>query len=515
VLRDEKSMVRRLGNPVSERLTERELAMLQPAETLLPSPIPTRVVSNGEFLPARQNEAQRRVESRIRELADALGGRRGKSRRDFLQTASGMAAAFLAMNEVYGPVFHVTAAEAATPEMAEERALGLAGQFILDVHTHFLRDDTRLQYFVDLRTATGKRGFNPELAKHAQTFEDVKFPTYIKEVYLDSDTKVALLSGAPSDIPQDWFLSNDRIAGARTQINRFAGSRRMLAHFVFTPGQRGWLEAIDRGVEVLKPDAWKGYTIGDNTHKEISRHPWRMDDEKVVYKGYEKFAKADIRNVAVHKGLFPPSDEERFGRLTEYARVDDVGKAARDWPQLNFLIYHAGYRYTGDHNPALAAQQFEQTGRMDWVSDLAEIPQKYGVGNVYADVGASFAALCISHPRAAAAMMAILVKGLGADHVLWGTDSIWFGSPQWQIEALRRLEVPEDMAENHSFAPLGPADGQVKSAIFGYNAARLHRVELRADAGWRSDALAASKAAYMSAGPRPSNRAYGYVRRDA
>jgi uncharacterized protein len=283
---------------------------------------------------------------------------------------------------------------------------------------------------------------------------------------------IAVLSGAPSDIPEDWMLSNEAIRDACDRVNGFAGSQRMLGHFIFVPGQPGWLDAIDHGIEALKPAGWKGYTIGDNTHKEISRYPWYMDDENLTYRGYEKFDKAGIRIVAVHKGLFPPSDEEHFPRLTSYARVDDVGKAAKDWPQLNFLIYHAGYRYTGDGNPALATKQFDATGRMDWVSDLAEVPAKYGVGNVYADLGASFAAICLSQPRGAAAMLGILIKGLGADHVLWGTDSLWFGSPQWQIEAFRRLEIPDDMQRQHGFAALGPADGAVKEAILGRNGAR-------------------------------------------
>jgi predicted TIM-barrel fold metal-dependent hydrolase len=252
----------------------------------------------------------------------------------------------------------------------------------MDVHTHFLKDDTRLQTFGDMRTNTGKLGFNPALAKHPQTFEDVKFPIYVMEMFLDSDTKVAVLSGAPSDVPRDWMLSNDTIREACDRVNHFAGSERMLPHFIFVPGQPGWLDAIDRGIDVLKPAGWKGYTIGDNTHKETSRYPWRMDDPTVAYRGYEKFVKSSSRVVAVHKGLFPPSDEQRFPNLTAYAKVEDVGKAAKDWPQLKFLIYHAGYRYTGDDNPALAAKQFDETGRMDWVSDLAEVPAKFGVTNV-------------------------------------------------------------------------------------------------------------------------------------
>jgi predicted TIM-barrel fold metal-dependent hydrolase len=67
-----------------------------------------------------------------------------------------------------------------------------------------------------------------------------------------------------------------------------------------------------------------------------------------------------------------------------------------------------------------------------------------------------------------------LVKGLGADHVLWGTDSVWYGSPQWQIEAMRRLEIPEDMQKKYGFPALGGANSATKQTIFGSNAARLY-----------------------------------------
>ena len=86
----------------------------------------------------------------------------------------------------------------------------------------------------------------------------------------------------------------------------------------------------------------------------------------------------------------------------------------------------------------------------------------------------------MANPRFAAALVGTLVKGLGADHVLWGTDSVWYGSPQWQIEAMRRLEIPEDMQKKYGFAALGGADGPVKQMIFGGNAARLYRLNLKA-----------------------------------
>ena len=100
-------------------LDSRELSRLLPAEThSYPSPVPTQIVSSDEFMPAPQTAAQQRVEARIRELGAKLARRHGMSRRRFFQSAAGMAAAFVAMNEVYGALYDVSRAEAQTPEMA-------------------------------------------------------------------------------------------------------------------------------------------------------------------------------------------------------------------------------------------------------------------------------------------------------------------------------------------------------------------------------------------------------------
>src|SRR6478672_10185674 len=149
------------SDSMSSNLTEEELAALVPSEfSQYQTPIPTQIVSSDEFYPDPQNERQREVEARLLAMADELGGQQGLNRRKFFQTAAGMAASFVAMNEVYGPLFDVTKAEAATPAMAEERANAFKDQFIMDMHTHFLRDDTRIMTFVDMRSAVGKAGWN-------------------------------------------------------------------------------------------------------------------------------------------------------------------------------------------------------------------------------------------------------------------------------------------------------------------------------------------------------------------
>jgi uncharacterized protein len=283
-----------------------------------------------------------------------------------------------------------------------------------------------------------------------------------------------------------------------------------MSHAIFTPGYPGWMEEVDRAIAQLKPDSFKGYTIGDNTNKNLSAHPWRMDDEKLVYPFYEKCVKAGLVNVCVHKGLFPPSVERQFPNLLPYCDVRDVGKAAKDWPQLNFIIYHGGYRLHPGDSPEQALKDFERTGRVEWVTDLAEIPAKYGVKNVYADTGQLFAHTTVSQPRLAAALMGTLTKGMGHDHVIWGTDCIWTGAPQWQIEALRRLEIPEDMQKKYGYQPLGPADGPIKTAIFGGNVARLYGYNRNAELG-KPDRLIAMKEEYVRRGGQRSNLRYGYV----
>src|SRR5207237_10572861 len=175
-------------------------------------------------MPGPQREKQREFEVRVKEMGTQMAKRLGMSRRRFFQSAAGMATAFLALNDTYGPLYGVSRAEAAEPERADDRAKKLSGQFIMDMHTHFLRPGTRIQTFLNQRRAVGKAGWNPALAGKEQTIDDLMFANYLKEIYLDSDTKVACISGAPSEVPEDWFLTLEMKAQARADVNGLAGT---------------------------------------------------------------------------------------------------------------------------------------------------------------------------------------------------------------------------------------------------------------------------------------------------
>ncbi len=455
--------------------SDQELQDLDSAQETFGSPVPTQMVSNGEFTPLPQTPQQKQVEGRLTELADKYAAKQGLDRRSFLRSACGLAAAFVAMNEVFGPVFNVSEAEAANRDMTLARASGLSHQFILDDQTHFVHDGFKQEGLLGLGKFASEN-WNPGLKPEQLTLAYYKFENYVRQIFLNSDTKVAVLSGAPFDDPEWWLLPNDQIKQAVEMINGIAGSRRMLGHFVITPGQDGWMDEAERAMEEVRPDSWKAYTIGDPLSAK-TMYPWRLDDEKLMYPFYEKALKAGITTIAIHKGLMPPDYEKSWPEVWRYQTPWDLPKVAKDWPDFNFIIYHGCLRPFLE-TPDAALAEFEKTGEITWASDLARVPQEAGVTNVYAELGTSFAMCATANPRFAAALLGTYIKHMGADHVCWGTDSLWYGSPQWQIEALRRLEIPEDMQKKHGFAPLGGATSATKNAIFGYNSARIFNLDL-------------------------------------
>ncbi|MGH1418397.1 MAG: amidohydrolase family protein [Hyphomicrobiaceae bacterium] len=473
-------------------------------------PIPDQVVSNGEYRPMPQTPQQRQVAALIDDMVEERAGKVGMDRRSFLQSSFGFATAFAAMNVVYGDVFNVAQAETTDAGAAKELAARYTDQFIFDGHMHFIDDDYNWDGILGLRKFGAIYG-NPDISEDGEVkFQDFQMNNFVKEVFLDSDTTIGLVSSATADNPDNIFLSNPQLVDGAMRINKMCGSRRLLRHAIFQPGKDGWLDEVDRVIEKDRPDSWKGYTVGDPLNP--SKFPYRLDDEKLIYPFYERTLKAGIRNVCIHKGLLPSNYEESFRDTWRHAMVDDVAQAAKDWPDLNFIIYHSALKPL-TVPPEEHIENFEKTGRIDWVSDLAEIPQKHGLTNVYGDIGTTFATTCLTHPRHAAALMGTLIKGLGVDHVVWGTDSVWYGSPQWQIEAFRRMEISEDLRERYRFAPLGDGLSDTKKAIFGQNSAKLYGFsdEEATVAHYAGDRLAEYRARYDAEGADRSNISYGFI----
>ena len=431
-------------------------------------PLPTQIMPNVRRV-SLQTRQQMQISALIDRLAKSRGRKLGTDRRSFLRTSWGLASLhFLVMNKVYGQIFNVESAEAAEPELSEERRNALAQQFILDDKVHYVHSDYPRQDFLNrLSKYAAQLGSSSTQLLAEMGSEYYKFENFIREVFLNSDTSVGLLSSIPFSNPADWPLTNDQISKAAKFVNSQVDRLQLLLHSIIVPHQPGWMDEVDRLIEVVRPSSWMGYPIGYPRSPEIPNVQWRLDDEKLMYPFYEKIVKAGITTFCVGKGWRPiPNFRSEFPDVWQFATVNDLPRAARDWPQISFVIYRAALQGSLDD-----PQMFERTGYIPGVSELAAIPEKSSVRNVYCDLSDAFAELIVHNPRLCAGMMGTLIRGLGGDHVFWGTSSLWYGSPQWQIEGLRRFEIPEDMRKRHGFAELGPADGIVKGRIFGQNAA--------------------------------------------
>src|SRR5579864_192649 len=124
------------------------------AQAEAPPPIPSRIASNEEFIPPPQSPQQKEYEARLVEISDRAARRQGLSRRDFLRTGSGTAAALVALNEVFGPCYTVSAAEVEDQKAFEEK--WPKDQFIFDVQTHHV--DVSRKWYDD--TQEGKAVMN-------------------------------------------------------------------------------------------------------------------------------------------------------------------------------------------------------------------------------------------------------------------------------------------------------------------------------------------------------------------
>jgi len=461
------------------------------------SPIPTRVVSNEEYVPVAQTREQARVATLLRETATRNARRLGVSRREFLGSSAGMAAAFLAFNAVFGRVFDVDPVEAM--ECAAADARKPAGQFVFDIQTHHVAAPRQFPPLLRLR-ALGRQ-WNPALAQDRGTMDELYLANYIKEIFLDSDTTVAVLSGIPSATDARNILPPDEMARTRDVINQLAASQRLVAHGLATPnkGPRD-LDEMRRQAEQLKISAWKGYTglaFGDPPK------PWRVDDEKVAYPMLEASRRLGIKNICLHKGL------PLQGGVYEFWHPRDLERAAKDFPDLNFIVYHAAFLDLAGWIGA-PPEKFQPPARVDWVTDLCEIRQRNpSLTNIYAELGSTFGQMVITAPMLCGHVLGMLVQTFGADHVLWGTDSIWWGSPQWQIEAFRRFTMPEPLMKTFGY---GPLTSDIKAQILGLGAARVYGVDPNVHRNpLPADFVSKLKAAYFHEGPAPSLTQYGWV----
>ncbi len=488
-----------------------------------PSPVPTRVVSNGEYMPPPQSTNQKKVEARLKELADTAAKKLGVSRRQFLGSTGGTAAAFIAMNDVFGKFFNVE-----KDEMFEPAAHAKNGPpkdlFVVDDQLHFVRG-SRTDVALSLRAiAQGPTtpGFtsnpfnpagvgdefgnpwgvwNPALIGMPITPDMFHIVQFIKSIYFDSQVTVGLISNVtafvalgPGGVPfiarnvsearTGEVLTAAQTAAGRDFINQLAGSRRAMAHGLLYVG-KGNLDYIQYQIDHHHPDAWKGYNISQaakvDTDPNSLMRQWQHDDENVAYPTFELITKNVNAGrlgkggniISVHKGLargLPP--------LAHNGYPSDLPKALKDWPNLNFLTYHSCIQDSFFDDQALAEIRASEAGtrpllngvpNIDWVTPYAQLTGPFK--NSFGEIGTTFASSVVTFPTVTAHILGQLLRYKGPKQIVFGSDSLWYGSPQWQIEALWRFQIPDRIAERWDYPQLDEDD---KRDILGLNSGKLY-----------------------------------------
>jgi predicted TIM-barrel fold metal-dependent hydrolase len=459
------------------------------------SPIPDRYCSNEEFIPPPQSAKEREVVDRLRVMADRNAKRLGLSRRQFLQSSCGMAAAMICFNEVFGKTYEVDPIEAIEPAAYAEA--WPKKEFIFDNQTHHI--DVETGWFE--KTEAGReaaaflRRFRPGASDTKMSLEMLNQTNYVKELFFDSDTVMAIISGVPSSSRDDNILPPDKMVKTRNDINRWAKSQRMLSHGLLRPNfGPAEYEEMDRQAKTLKIDSWKMYPGA-----EIGKGPWWADDEKKTYPFWERTRKLGIRNLCIHKGL-------PLGLFNEeHCHPRDIEKAAKDFRDLNFIIYHSGWHPTVRRREG----QANDPQYIPWVSDLIDIVKRNNLKNVYFELGSTWNGTSGGRPEVAMHLLGqILNLPGGEDQIIWGTDSIWGGSPQSQIERFRRFQIRDDIAEKFGYKKLTP---EIKAKVFGLNAARIYKIKVNAKRNAiQNDKISELREEYQQHA-EPSNTQYGWV----
>jgi predicted TIM-barrel fold metal-dependent hydrolase len=439
-----------------------------------PLPIKYGPVSNGEFLPIPHSPFLREVIHRTRGLADENARRLGVSRRQFLNGVTGAATALFVLSACSDEQAKSNGTEpggrfgvSTTSTVDRDAALDELGgdEFIFDVQTHYVNYDQAPELGEWTAIFPGARcpeGVEAGSAKACFTAD-----AYFREVFVRSDTSMSVLSALPS--PGMTGLSSDDMVYAIDVATRIGCEGRVLMHGGAYP-HRGPLEPALAGMSEAREQydiaAWKIYTmVPTDSHFYFDDHdPSRP---QIGQRFIDHVREIGPKIICTHKGI-----SSIVGATPELADPGDIGPAAGRNPDVNFVVYHSGFEPNqgglGPYDPKNPAPE--------GVDRLIRSVQDAGIApnsNVYAELGGTWWYL-MRNPTAAAHVIGKLLKYIGNERVVWGTDSIWFGTPQDQIQAMRTFQISESLREAHGYPELTP---EIKAGIFGRNSAALYGIE--------------------------------------
>jgi len=278
-----------------------------------------------------------------------------------------------------------------------------------------------------------------------------------------------VLTFTPSTL-EDMPLTTDEAAATRELVDALEGNRRLLLHGRVIPNLDGDIARMPDLVEQWQITAWKTYTQASVG----AQSGWWLDDDEHGAPLLEAARETGVNVICCHKGLPLPAGGMMSKKNYDYGSCRDVGPAAKQNPDIDFIIYHSGFDPGLVEGP-FAARKDPDDNRYG-IDSLVQtcIDNELGSGsNVYAELGSTWRYL-MREPDQAAHAIGKLLKYVGEDNVVWGTDCIWYGSPQDQIQAFRNFQISAEFREKFGYPEITP---EIRAKIFGLNAVKPYRID--------------------------------------
>ena len=433
-------------------------------------PIKFGPCSNGEYVPAPLTPLEREAIRRARADCEANARHAGVSRATFLRSICGAATTLLALQGCARDAGRLTGGLWELPrEAALERDAAravLAGEeFVFDVQGHHLEYD-------EMRRTAGQPFFGSVFPQVNCGADDPR-ACYSREVFLEdffmrSDTSMVTLSALPI-APEGSPLSAAIMEETRRTAELVCEWPSVLLHAQALPNYgslRANLDEMERNAPRYPIAAWKVFTHWPDAFGDPG-NAWRLDDAdpslpQVGHAFIEQARRLGVKTICAHKG---------FGAGSRHASPEDVPSAAKQFADVNFIVYHAGFERVGPPEGPYS----RATAHLG-INRLIASMRRHGVGpneNVYAELGSTWWTI-MRDPSQAAHVLGKLLRYVGEDNVLWGTDCIFYGSPQDQIQAFRAFHISAEFQERYGYPELTPLR---KAKVLGLNGARVYGVE--------------------------------------
>jgi predicted TIM-barrel fold metal-dependent hydrolase len=455
-------------------------------------------LSNGEyFLP--QGEKERKLHDLILQRCDENARQKNMDRREFIGSAMGMATTLSVLNMVAGcgdkngmmgdntldrmlnnaskTPFAGGAAQTggvsggSTGRMPPSKSGGIDGGFVVTpeacMNEQLADKIFATDYFIlDFQTHHTRDGMPGLCLTGDQTADCTSPATYIRQIFEESETTVAVLSGLPSTIDEsvndltgfrneDMRASRDRV-NAAAHLSANAGER-MLAHCQISPKQKPEANAtmMTESKRMYDTRGWKCYPPTEGG--------WFLHENDAFIQ-----TAIDLGEplVCAHKG-FPFQGWSRV----HADPMPDVGVVAKRYPDVTFVIYHSAYDSGHTEGPYDPNPSPEDGG----VDRLAKVVSENDLTskNVYAEMGSAWA-ISMRDPVVAQHYVGKMLKYVGMDRLVWGSECVWYGCPQNQIEAFKVFQISTEFQEMYGYPEF---TDQLRRQIFGLIGAKIYRVD--------------------------------------